>query len=315
MENLHDREDNSDLRQRMTQDLLDHLIHTEAPLHAQCERGPAYRHYLYTRAFERSPPHPQHEDAKRNQDMKVLVTGMSGLIGKAVRKELEGDYELRALNRSAMEGVACVRADISDFDAIRPAFDGIDKVIHLAALARAGMDWDQLLPFNVIGTYNVFEAARQAGVKRVVYASSGATISGYEGSDPYKALAENRFENAGTWDMLTHESPPHPKGIYGCTKIWGEALARHFSDSANMSMIGLRIGAVNAEDHPKDARQKSVWCSQSDISRMVRASLEAPDDLKYDIFFVVSDNKYSYRDMQHPKEVLGFEPQDSADNF
>ena len=99
--------------------------------------------------------------------MKVLVTGMSGLIGKAVRKELESDYELSALNRSAVEGVACVRADISDMDAIRAAFEGIDQVVHLAAIAHGGPDWDQLLSFNVIGTYNVFEAARQAGVRRV----------------------------------------------------------------------------------------------------------------------------------------------------
>ena len=75
--------------------------------------------------------------------MKVLVTGMSGLIGKAVRKELEGDYELSALNRSAVEGVECVRADISDMDAIRPAFEGIDQVVHLAAIAHGSPDWNQ----------------------------------------------------------------------------------------------------------------------------------------------------------------------------
>jgi nucleoside-diphosphate-sugar epimerase len=247
--------------------------------------------------------------------MKILVTGMSGLIGKAIRKELEGDYELRALNRSPVEGVECVQADISDFDAIRPAFDGIDQVVHMAAIAHGSPEWDDLLPFNVIGTYNVFEAARQAGVSRVIAASSGATISGYESVEPYKALGEGRYDDVDQWDDLTHESPLHPKGIYGCTKVWAEALARHYSDSANMSMICLRIGAVNAEDKPLETRQKSVWCSQGDVARMVRSCIEAPDGVKCDTFFVVSNNKYSYRDMKHPKEVLGFEPQDSADDF
>ena len=79
-------------------------------------------------------------------------------------------------------------------------------------------------------------------------------------------------------------------------------------------MICLRIGAVNEEDRPLDTRQKSVWCSQGDVARMVRACIEAPETIDYDIFFVVSNNKYSYRDMSHPKEVLGFVPQDSADD-
>lgn len=245
--------------------------------------------------------------------MTILVTGMSGLIGGAIRKELEGDYALRALNRSDVDGVDCVRADISDVDAIRPAFDGIDTVVHMAAIAHGSPDWDQLLPFNVIGTYNVFEAAKQAGVKRVVYASSGATISGYELGEPYKAISEGRYDDVDTWDMITHESPMHPRGIYGCTKVWAEALGRHYADTTDMSMIGLRIGAVNEEDRPLQTRQRSVWCSQRDVARMVRATVEAPPSVKCDVFFVVSNNRYSYRDVSHAKDVLGFEPLDSAE--
>ena len=246
--------------------------------------------------------------------MRILVTGMSGLIGKAIRKKLEGKHDLRALNRSGLEGVECVRADISDLDAIHNAFDGIDQVVHMAAIAHGNPKWDQLLPFNVIGTYNVFEAARQAGVKRVIYASSGATISGYETKEPYKSLSEGRYNDAGEWDDLTHESPLHPSGIYGCTKVWAEALAHHYSDKHDMSMIGLRIGAVNEEDKPLQTRQHSVWCSQRDVARMVDTCLDAPLDLKHDIFFVVSKNQYSYRDMTHAKEILGYEPQDSVED-
>ena len=92
---------------------------------------------------------------------KVLITGMSGLIGGAVRKQLDGKYELGALNRSDVPGVKCLQADIADLDAIRPAFEGQDVVVHLAAFAKLGATWDKIHNANVIGTYNVFEAARQ----------------------------------------------------------------------------------------------------------------------------------------------------------
>ena len=96
---------------------------------------------------------------------KVLITGMSGLIGKALRKQMEGKYELSALNRSSVQGVTCHRADIADLEAIVPAFEGQDAVVHLSAVITRGEGaWDGILKTNLIGTYNVFEAARRAGV-------------------------------------------------------------------------------------------------------------------------------------------------------
>ena len=113
---------------------------------------------------------------------KVLITGMSGLIGGLLRRHLEkvGGYELSALNRRPVEGVECFQADIADLEAIKPAFEGLDVVVHLAAYVGSG-DWEEHLSANVIGVYNVYEAARLAGVKRVVFASSGATAMGIEG--------------------------------------------------------------------------------------------------------------------------------------
>ena len=123
---------------------------------------------------------------------------------------------------------------------------------------------------NLIGTYNVFEAARQAGVQRVIYASSGSTITGWEQVQPYRALVSGDYNKVNRpWPMITHETPTRPAGVYGATKVWGEALAWHFTDSSDLSILSLRIGLVNAEDRPTDARQFSVWCSQRDISQMV----------------------------------------------
>ena len=247
---------------------------------------------------------------------KLLITGMSGLIGGAVHKQLEGKYELSALNRSDVPGVKCLQADIADLDAIRPAFEGQDMVVHLAAFAKLGATWDKIHSANVIGTYNVFEASRCTGVKRIVSASSGATIAGWEREFPYKAIAEGDYNDApDSWDMMTHESVTRPIGLYGASKIWGEALARHFTDTTDLSILCLRIGGVNAEDKPLNTRQNAIWCSQRDIAQLIEKCIEAPDSLKYDIFYGVSNNKRSYRDITHAREVVGFEPQDSADKF
>jgi nucleoside-diphosphate-sugar epimerase len=133
---------------------------------------------------------------------KVLITGMSGLIGGAVRKQLDGKYRLAALNRSAIPGVECQRADIADLRAIRPAFDGVDVVVHLAAASSGSAGWDDVLRHNVTGTYNVFEAARQAGVKRVVFASSGATITGHEREPPLAAVVGGRYDEVVSFPVL-----------------------------------------------------------------------------------------------------------------
>ena len=87
---------------------------------------------------------------------KVLITGMSGLIGGIVRARLEGNYILSALNRRPVAGIECHQADIADLNAIQSAFDGVDVVVHLAANAQGGATWEDLLSPNIIGTYNQY---------------------------------------------------------------------------------------------------------------------------------------------------------------
>jgi len=245
----------------------------------------------------------------------VLVTGMSGLIGGAVLRHLGEKYAFRALNRRPVPGVPCHQADIADLGAIEPAFAGVEAVVHLAANASASAPFDDTLRANVVGTYNVFEAARRAGVTRVVYASSGATVSGYEREAPYSALVAGRGHEVGRWARITHETPVRPTALYGVSKVWGEALARHYADAYGMSMLCLRVGHVTAEDRPLAPRDFSVWCSQRDIVRMIELCLDAPATLRFDVFFVVSDNRWSYRDLAHARAVLGFVPQDSAEKY
>ena len=126
---------------------------------------------------------------------KVLITGMNGRIGSVLRRHLEGlgGYELSALNRRPVEGVRCWQADIADLEAITPAFEGQEVVVHLAA-ALTAVGWEGQLSANIIGAYNVYEASRIAGVKRVVFASSGNAIVGFEGVPPYSDIAAGRYD-------------------------------------------------------------------------------------------------------------------------
>jgi nucleoside-diphosphate-sugar epimerase len=244
---------------------------------------------------------------------RILVTGMSGLIGGALRKRLEGQYPLRALNRRDLPGVACHRGDIADLGAIEPAFKDIDVVVHLAAAAGGGEPWESVLRHNLIGTYNVFEAARRAGVKRVIFASSGATVTGYEREEPYASLVAGRYAGLASWPMLTHESPLRPAALYGVSKAYGEALGRQYADEHGLSILCIRIGRVNREDRPRRARDFSVWLSQRDVVQILERAVAAPADLRYGIFFATSDNRWGYRDLAHARTVLGFVPEDRAE--
>lgn len=245
---------------------------------------------------------------------RVLVTGMSGLIGTALRTHVEGRYALRALNRRPVPGVETHQADLGDLDAITPAFAGVHTVVHLAAAAGDHQLPAEIMRSNVTGAYNVFEASRLAGVARVIFASSGATVSGWEREPPLSHLVAGRYDQLGEWKPLTHESPLRPSGLYGASKIWGEALARHYADAYGMSVICLRIGRVRAEDRPTNPREMSVWCSQRDVVRMLATCIEAPASVRFDVFYVVSDNRWSYRDVEHARAVLGWTPVDRAED-
>ncbi len=247
---------------------------------------------------------------------KVLITGMSGLIGGLLRRHLEGlgRYELSALNRRPIEGVECFQADIADLEAIKPAFAGKDVVVHLAGYV-GGEHWEPLLRTNVIGTYNVFEASRLAGVKRVVFASSGNVIRGWDRVPPYDAITAGRYEEVPpTWPKITHDMT-WPLGLYGVSKVWGEALGRHFADAYGLSVLCVRIGSVRPEDRPMTVRESATYLGHRDVVQVLERCIEAPEALRYDIFFATSNNRWGYRDLEHTRQVLGYVPQDSAEAF
>ena len=247
---------------------------------------------------------------------KVLITGMSGLVGGILRKHLDeaGGYELCALNRREVEGVPTTQADLGNLNAIKPAFVGQDVVVHLAAQI-AEDDLDSMLRINVMGTYNVFEASRLAGVKRIVYASSVATCAGWTTETPYEAIFAGRYDEVPEkWPMLTHDMV-RARGLYGASKVWGEALARHYADAYDISILCVRLGRVRQENRPVEIHEYAAFLSHRDAADFLHRCIDAPNDLKYDIFFASSNNKWGIRDIEHSREVLGYVPQDSAEDY
>jgi NAD+ dependent glucose-6-phosphate dehydrogenase len=247
----------------------------------------------------------------------VLVTGLGGLIGGAFLAHEGHAYEVRGLSRRAVAGVVSHRADIGDADAIAPAFTGVDVVVHLAAEVGANASFETLLRPNIVGAYNVFECARQAGVTRVVFASSGNTVTALEREMPYRALVEGRYDALGgePWERISPTALGRPGSLYGCTKLWGETLGRLYADVHGLSVICLRIGNVSAKDRPTRARDYAVFCSQRDAARGIARAIEAPATLRYAIAFITSENRWGYRDLEHSRQVLGYLPQDRAEDY
>ena len=246
----------------------------------------------------------------------LLITGMSGLIGGILKDRFLdiGGYELTAVNGRTVDGVRNINADISDLPAIVDAFKGIDVIIHLAASLLTG-GWEEQLNSNVIGTYNVFEAARLNKVKRVIFASSGSTVNGFESIAPYDRIAAGDYANVPNgYKMITHEMI-RPDSIYGASKVWGEALGRYFSTEYGISVLCVRIGNVRIENRPVVVREKAVYFSHNDCATFFQKCVELSDDVKYDILFATSNNKYAWRDLQHSRDVLGYEPNDSAEGI
>ena len=256
------------------------------------------------------------------EKLKLLVTGFNGVVGKALRPALEERYTVSALSRSGVDGLPedrVFRANVADIDSLRPAFEGVDVVLNLAAdgglSSEAGMaaGWDSMLHNNIIGAYNVLEIAKQAGVSRVILASSGATSNGYELEEPYKSLVSvDDVPIPDSWDMVNEFSEPKPVSLYGVTKLFGEDLGRYYALTTPLSVINLRISSCGPIDKAAPGRSQANWASYRDLRQLTIKIIEAPADLKFDIFWATSDNRKKFRDNTHAKEVLGYAPQDGV---
>jgi nucleoside-diphosphate-sugar epimerase len=247
---------------------------------------------------------------------KVLVTGASGLIGGLVLRNLSDHYEFSGLSRHAVAGIPYTEAPVTDLEAVRRAVAGQDMVLHLAGETKNDDNWDDHFQVTAGGTINVLRASAEAGVKRVVFMSTGSTMCGWEWDDslPYGRLAAGQ-RDLPSWDLLDYRTPPRPDSPYGAAKLFGEAAARWFSDRTPMSVLVIRLGAVLAENRPTLIRHFPGFLAQEDAVQMIDRCLSAPADVKFGIFDAISENSLRWRDTTPAKEVLGWKPTGSSDRF
>jgi nucleoside-diphosphate-sugar epimerase len=207
-------------------------------------------------------------------------------------------------------------ADVSDYDAILPAFEGMDAVVHLAANPATTTPWPDVLKNNVTATHNVYEAARRSGVRRVVFASSNHAVGNFELDEPYRSIVAGKYDGLepGKYEMVDNEVPIRPDSDYGVSKAFGEAVGRYYHEHFGLEVACLRIGTVNRQNDPmQSVRHFATWLSHRDLAKLVDGCLSKP--LGFEIFYGVSNNKWRFWDIEHAREAVGFEPQDDAESW
>jgi len=239
---------------------------------------------------------------------KLLITGSQGLIGQILWPNLATDFDLYGIDICRTRSIDRVlRSDISNYEQVQAAFTKIrplDYVVHLGADPRMDGDWQSILMNNIVGTRNVYEMARQSGVRRVIFASSNHVTGAYEGFPPSLHTQPNPR-------LITSQDPIRPDGYYGVSKATGEALARMYYELYGLESICLRIGYVLEDDNPfGNAHNQSVWLSHRDLIQLVKKSLLA--DIKFGIYYGVSDNRRRFWDISNTVEELGYQPEDLA---
>ena len=250
--------------------------------------------------------------------MKFAVTGAAGTIGSRLCQDLARDHQVVRIDLAGADVVA----DVQDLDALTAAFAGCDTVVHLAGVVAVETSWEDTAGPNIAGTYNAFEAARRAGVRRVIFASSNHCVGQYE--------AENApaIYTPGFGLVVRTDAPYRPDGLYGVWKAFGEVLGRYYSDAHGLQVTCVRIGSITAPDRPDDPsvaessgwlglttaqkfeRYAATWMSQRDFARLVRAICAR--DVPYAIVYGVGDNATRFWDLEPGRAIFGFWPEDGT---
>jgi uronate dehydrogenase len=163
---------------------------------------------------------------------------------------------------------------------------------------------------------NAFEAAREAGVRRVIFASSNHVVGMYENDEPYASIVAGDYEGLepARLPLIGADAPIRPDGPYGAGKAFGEAAGRYYADMHGLSVICLRIGTVNASDRPEDPREFATLLTHRDLVHLIRRCLDVPE-LPFGVFYGVSANTWRFWDIDGARRALGYEPQDDAEQW
>lgn len=230
--------------------------------------------------------------------LSIAMTGGAGRVGVALRRVMSARFaHVRVIDLVEPSGLHAnetfVEADVSDLDALTAAFEGLDAIVHLAGHPGERPIAD-ILKANVLGTSNVYEAARRTGIGRVVFGSSNHATGFY----PRDVV-------------VATDDPMRPDSLYGLSKCWGELVAGLYYDKAGIRSLNIRIG--NALDRPTTPRALEVWISPGDLAQLCVIGLTHPD-LEVTTAFGVSAGGGNWWD-NSAVERLGYVPQDRIADF
>ncbi|MEX0853983.1 MAG: NAD(P)-dependent oxidoreductase [Bauldia sp.] len=226
----------------------------------------------------------------------ILLTGAGGNVGQMIRPMLRAKCRLRVsdvkdIARDGQEEF--VRADLSDLGAVRRAVRGVDAVVHLGGYSLEA-DFETILPANIVGIYNLFEAARQEGVRRVIFASSGHVVGFYPRSQ-----------------TIPVEVTLRPDSRYGVSKAFGEAIAGLYAYKYGAEVFTIRIGHILPR--PETIRDLAIWLSPRDLCQLIEIGLETPG-IRHEIVYGISDNQRRWWERDNAAR-LGYRPQDRAEDY
>jgi len=230
--------------------------------------------------------------------MKVLITGASGTIGRQLNNMLQPEYDLCLVcNHSVKEEGNWHQVDVTNLDDLKHVMAGVDAVIHLAIASGHEGDYeedgfnDTRFDVNVKGTFHVFEAAKRAGVKRVIYTSSLTVVWGAEG-------------------YVVGDAPAIPVGTYALTKHLGEQIGQYYAKQHQMSVVCLRIPKPIDIDDPKSRITPILpqWIAFPDLLQAYQLALTKPD-IGFEILTVVGESSKRRWDLSRAQTVLGYKPQ------
>ncbi|HEY9316834.1 MAG TPA: NAD(P)-dependent oxidoreductase [Achromobacter sp.] len=229
---------------------------------------------------------------------RLLLTGAAGNLGQVLRPRLKAHAEVLRVSdiappAAAGPGEEAIACDLADPAAVSRLVQDVDAIVHLGGVS-VERPFDEILPANIQGIYNLYEAARIHGVRRVVFASSNHVIGFYEQGK-----------------QLDADVPLRPDGYYGLSKAYGEHLSRFYFDRYGIETVCLRIGSSFPE--PKDRRMMVTWLSYDDLTDLVTRSLFTPD-VGHLIVYGASANRDRWWN-DDAARILGFVPQDSSERF
>ncbi|MFF4700731.1 NAD-dependent epimerase/dehydratase family protein [Streptomyces chattanoogensis] len=228
----------------------------------------------------------------------VLLTGAAGGLGTLMRELLPPyGYSLRLFDRRPIDHGDAVTAELADKEALREAVRGVDAIVHLAGISLEA-PFEQILRANIEGTYHLYEAAREAGVRRIVFASSNHAVG----------FTPRPEDGSGA---IPADTPRRPDTYYGLSKGFGEDLASLYWDLHGIETVSVRIGACEPE--PTTVRMLSLWLSPADCARLLHAALTAPG-VGHTVVYGSSANTRLWWDLSTAR-ALGYDPQDDSEPY